>query len=421
MTKDDVSSDLDSYDKSNVTTHALKINYQINDNSKVEAVSTYRLFKTDVGIDLDFTNNPAMAFHWIGERDVKTLAHEVRYSNSILNDRFSFLLGIYNDKKDEDRFDKYREVDSLFKTANFVDKSLGLFFHGKFKATEKINLLTGVRYDDEEKEYTDYSRNIDADNDYNEVSPKLGLEFKPAKGVLTYATISKGYRSGGFNYTLPTDLLDKVAYDKETLWSYEIGAKTSFLDDKLVVNGAVFYMDIEDMQVTNPISPTKELVTNAAQAHSQGIELSVNYRPIRSLSLFSSFGYTDAVFDDYSENILDSNGNIVGERNYKDNTTPFAPKYNFSVGAQYRGNSGIYARVDLNGYGEMYFDKANNIEKEGYNLVNAKLGYEGENFDFYLYSKNLFDENHDSKGYYNGYYTIYEDPREIGAHLTYRF
>ena len=180
-------------------------------------------------------------------------------------------------------------------------------------------------------------------------------------------------------------------------------------------------MDIQDMQVTNPIAPQCEIITNSAEAHSQGVELSVNYRPIPSLSLFSSFGYTDAVFDDYTKNVLNQTGQIAGSKSYKGNTNPFAPEYNFNVGAQYRNASGIFARVDLNGYGKMYFDKANTVEKKAFQLVNTKIGYESDHLDIYLYAKNLFDENHDSKGYYNGYFTIYEDPREVGVQLTYRY
>lgn len=81
---------------------------------------------------------------------------------------------------------------------------------------------------------------------------------------------------------------------------------------------------------------------------------------------------------------------------------------------------GYYARADINGYGKMYFDKANKYERKAFNLVNAKLGYEQEDFDIYLYAKNLFDKNYDSEGVY-GYYTIYSQPREIGIQLAYRF
>jgi len=68
----------------------------------------------------------------------------------------------------------------------------------------------------------------------------------------------------------------------------------------------------------------------------------------------------------------------------------------------------------------MYLDKENTYEKKAYEIVNAKVGYESENYDIYLYAKNLFDKNHDTINY-SKYYTIYSDPREIGVQLAYRF
>jgi iron complex outermembrane receptor protein len=71
----------------------------------------------------------------------------------------------------------------------------------------------------------------------------------------------------------------------------------------------------------------------------------------------------------------------------------------------------------------MYFDKANQYSRDPYEIVNVKIGYETEHehFDFYLYGKNIFDKEYNSDGYYDGYYTIYSDPGEIGVGLTYRF
>jgi len=68
----------------------------------------------------------------------------------------------------------------------------------------------------------------------------------------------------------------------------------------------------------------------------------------------------------------------------------------------------------------MDFDKANKYKRDAYEIVNTKIGYEADKYDLYLYAKNLFDTEYDSKGY-NKFYTIYSEPREIGVQLTYRF
>jgi iron complex outermembrane receptor protein len=69
----------------------------------------------------------------------------------------------------------------------------------------------------------------------------------------------------------------------------------------------------------------------------------------------------------------------------------------------------------------MYLDTANEYKRDAYELVNAKVGYEAEHYDIYLYAKNIFDKEHDLLGHQGGSYDIYSDPRKIGVQLTYRF
>ena len=170
-------------------------------------------------------------------------------------------------------------------------------------------------------------------------------------------------------------------------------------------------MEIDDMQVNEAVSPLESYMTNAAEATGKGVELEITARVFEGLSLMAGFGYTDIEFDDFEDALGD----------YEDNDNPWAPEYTFNIGAQYRHYSGFYARCDLIGYGEMYFDKANDYSRDAYEIVNAKIGYEAKHFDIYLYGKNLFDEEYDSNGYYGGFYTIYSDPGEVGLQLVYRF
>ena len=116
-------------------------------------------------------------------------------------------------------------------------------------------------------------------------------------------------------------------------------------------------------------------------------------------------------FDEYKDALGD----------YEGNHNPYAPDYTFNIGAQYRHATGMYARIDLVGYGKMYFDRENEYSRDPYELVNAKIGYESEHYDVYLYGKNIFDTEYDSEGCYGGNLIVYSDPREIGIQLTYRF
>ena len=224
-----------------------------------------------------------------------------------------------------------------------------------------------------------------------------------------YTTISKGYRSGGFWAYAPSGYSPQ--YDEETLWNYEIGAKNSFFDNRLIVNAAIFYMKIDDMQVKIHPDAGGTYIDNAAKATSKGFEIELHGKLTDTIELFGAYGYTNVTFDDYK----DANGDYSG------NKSIFAPEYSYSIGIQYRDTNGYFARVDVNGYGEIYFDQENENSRDAYHLVNAKIGYETEHYDIYLYGKNIFDKEYNSVGMFGGGGIIYSPPREIGVQLTYRF
>ncbi len=96
----------------------------------------------------------------------------------------------------------------------------------------------------------------------------------------------------------------------------------------------------------------------------------------------------------------------------------YAPKYNYNIGVLYRAMNGYYASADISGYGDMYLDVDNDYKRDAYNLVNTKVGYETDEYDVYLYAKNLFDKEYDRPG---ESVDIHSEPREIGVQLGYRF
>jgi iron complex outermembrane receptor protein len=226
---------------------------------------------------------------------------------------------------------------------------------------------------------------------------------------MSYVGATKGFRSGGFN--VPDVGSQYESYDQEEIWSYEAGLKSTFLENRLVVNGAAYYMDIENMQVDEAISYLETYTTNAAEASGYGFELDGTARLFGGLSATAGFGYNHIEFDRFQDALGD----------YKGNMPSYAPEYTFNIGAQYRHGSGFYAGADLIGYGKMYLDHANAYSRDAYRIVNAKTGYETERFDVYLYGKNIFDEGYDLVGYSGGYGIIYSEPGEIGLQLAYRF
>ncbi|MFK5951895.1 MAG: TonB-dependent receptor [Desulfobacterium sp.] len=403
-----ISSNLQGYDKSDTTTAALKAKYRFN-NYLFETVLSQRRHQVDILTDFDFSQSTIS--HVYSENMFETRSGEVRMSASHFG--INWLLGVYADK---DEFDYRNDIISDFpayagRNDHDVEAdSLGLFTHMDYKLTDRLTISGGLRYDRDNKTDTGITTAYKLDNSYNEISPKLSAAYRWNKDIMTYATVAKGYRAGGFNAL--ASKLENKSYDQETLWNYEIGAKTSFLGNRLTVSAALYYMTIEDMIVKThtSTSATEFYMLNAAEATNKGFELEADYQMTKDLSLFASAGYSDVTFDEFS----DSQGDYSG------NTNPFAPKGNFNIGGQYRSANGFFARTGLKGFGKMYLDKENTYEKGEYVMVDAKIGYETPTWDIYLYANNLFDEEHHSVGY-GGYYTILEEGREIGTKMVFRF
>ncbi len=403
----EVNNDVLDFAKLESTSHALKIDYNIGQYS-LSSVTAYKKDHDLRFADYDYSN--IKYYHSLMDVTYKNLSQEIKLNSQ--TDMLTWLAGIYADKSESTGGTTTDSIDPIMKNSGSQketdDNSLGFFTHANYKINDKLSVLGGLRYDKDKKNLIDKKTNTKLDISYSEISPKLAFNYKLNKNIMTYITIAKGYKSGGFYMFAPTG---KQSYDKETLWNYEIGLKSQFLDNTLTFNTSLYYMDISDMQVLTAIDNIYGYISNAATATSRGFELEANYKATNEISLFSAFGYNKTTYDEFS----DVNGD------YEGNYASFAPKYNYSIGAQYRGSQGYYARADLSGYGKMYIDKTNKYVQKAYELVNAKLGYEQTNYDIYLYAKNLFDKTHNVQGYYNGSYTYLSDPREIGVKFNYRF
>ena len=402
------SSNLPGENRAHGDTQSLKIEYRFNDSLALTSITSRRYFNDDALDDYDFTSYTMM--HSDKDCEYENISQELRLNYS--QDRLKWLGGVYLDRNDNDIFQEsisdYPSIEGV-NSREITGNTYAAFAHLTYPLIDRLSLVAGLRYEQSEKDLNVHTDNKQTSDDWDAITSKIALEYGITNEVMVYASASQGYRSGGFN-PMATDPR-YYSYDEEKLWSYEIGAKSAFFDNRLVVNGGVYLMKIDDMQVYEAISPGESYLTNAAEATGKGIELELTARVWDGLTLMAGFGYSDIEFDEFKDALGD----------YQGNKNPYAPEYTYNLGAQYRFASGFYARADLVGYGKMYFDRANQYSRDAFEIVNARVGYEMKHFDIYLYGKNIFDKAYDSYGYYDGYYTIYSDPGEVGLQLTYRF
>ncbi|HET8691384.1 MAG TPA: TonB-dependent receptor [Steroidobacteraceae bacterium] len=284
---------------------------------------------------------------------------------------------------------------------------------------------------------------------YEQFQPKLSLNWKTSDDVAFYASYGYGFRSGGFNSsgseatvnvfygglclgpstpfdagfaTLPLGLpactadstrnLSEVHddYRKEVSKAAELGFKSTFLDRRLAINGALFHTDVEDMQffdfMAGPFGLLR-VVTNLDEVTIQGAELDFTWRANEYFSLFGGYGYTDGEIDRYDVRPYTAGNNL-----------PYAPEYTGNLGAELTlpmGGSGLelVARLDGTFVGETWFhpvqdETVPNLptafgfgqgnyskqKRDPYEVMNARLTLRGERWSATAWSRNLLDEEY---------------------------
>lgn len=410
-------------------TQALNINYQ-SDSFKVTSVTgaTYRSYSKFN--DSDLWDNPANRMTNDYTYKDRQYSQEIRI-NSLNQGSLQWLVGLFGSYEetelDHENWNLSRNVLNSHHIANIETQGYAAFGQATYTVKQRLHFTLGLRLDSQKLEgkYRNRANNISAqkDLDFTELLPKASISYDLTADDMIYATVAKGYLTGGFNWCMnPTQ--DTFHFDPEYSWNYEVGLKSNWLNNKLMANLAVFYITIDDKQVT-VVEPDTRLntITNAAEAYSYGVEIQLRAKPATGLDVFASFGYNQSKFEDFISTAWDSSYKNVVSEDLGGNSLPYAPVYTYNAGAQYRVANGFMGRVDVFGTGKFYGDAANTCEQEAYQLVNARLGYEGKNWEAYLWSKNLFDQEYLTWFQPSGssLYAMDGPPRTFGITVSYRF
>lgn len=275
-------------------------------------------------------------------------------------------------------------------------------------------------------EFPDLSLSDDA------FSWRLGLDYKANDDTLLYASIARGFKSGGFNggfLNLDPAISEILVqpYDPEFLTAYEVGLKTDLFDNRLRLNASAFYNDFKDLQVFTLINTGTlplQVLDNSSAAEVKGFELDATFYPTSNFLMNLSASFMDAKLKDFQTD---------GGADFSGNKIAYTPDTSISGLARYdhdlSGNGSVYVQSSFAYKSDQFFSTENDpiASQDAYTLVNARLGYESENGEWgvALYGKNLGDTeyltNVTSFSDFGFYSRFVGRPRAYGVELTFDF
>ena len=276
------------------------------------------------------------------------------------------------------------------------------FAQGTFHLTDQLDLVGGLRESYEvKKTKADQAvfGNVVASNDQKEefdgLSYRAGLNYKPSNNALVYLTASRGFKSGLFSIAS----FGGQPIKPEELNAYEVGFKLQPLS-VLRVNGSAFYYDYKDIQVNTVIDTGVTALSNAAEARMKGLELEVQYMPIQRLTLSLSGAYEKAEYRKYESAVVylpsNSGGNYQAALDVSGNRMPRVPKFTTTTSAHYIvpiGDNTIDFGASYYRSGQFYWTADNGPEQKSYGLLDLSaewLSSDGK-YSVLAYANNASD------------------------------
>lgn len=390
---------------------ALDLKYQVNDAVAIKSLTAYRSLLSSEYTDSDASStDTTRAIFDLGEHQ---LSQEVNV-NADLGPLKLIAGAFYFHENDREPADVILPGFGLthFQRPTLEDESYAFYAQGDYQLTDQLTATVGLRWTREVKDYdiTDFWTlsgstdpsvgilapkavgipgfsspfSIAASKGAQALTPKFGLNYQMTEDLLAYATITRGFKSGGFDFGSSGPVQQATGYNPEFLWSYEIGMKSQWFQNRLRVNLGAFYYDYSNLQVELFTPPASAFTQNAASAAVKGLEAEIAGKPLPSVELHAAIAYLDAQYDSYPGaddklyGAFDASGKYLND----------APKWTFTLGGTYTYDTAsmgsFFGGVDYHFQTTEFFTPVNDgvngysgyPGKQGsYGLLDARVGW----------------------------------------------
>jgi iron complex outermembrane receptor protein len=388
---------------------------------ELKSISAYRDNVVHSDQDADLSPVTVLDEYDVSRQD--QFSQELQASGASLDERLNWVLGLYyfeesvHNKVD---FELVPALQPIIGNRSFSNdlrvrnESYAAFGQANYALTEQLRLTTGLRYTHDRKEVD--RRNLtypsgvpnqpqairEASSD--DVSTRVGLDYQWTPQLMTYVSAAKGYKAGGFNGRA-SSVGDFNEYEPETVWTYELGLRSDFLDRRVRFNATAFYSDYSDLQLQISGSTTVNgapapfnVVTNVPKARIVGGELELRVIPARGLELSAEVGLTDARYTELPTDAQFLASQLID----KDSEFVYTPKTSVTLAAQYStplsDRFELSGRIDYAHKSTIDYDVANSplLRQKPYGLVNARITllHVSNGLSLAVFGVNLTDERY---------------------------
>ncbi|WP_336978977.1 TonB-dependent receptor [Altererythrobacter fulvus] len=409
--------------------------YDISDNVQLVYIGSYRAYTSKFGQDQDGTPVPIAQLD--NQLDHHAFSSEVRLNFSAGDGLVEGTVGGYY-LNQEGTYTARVDLNYVNPTIDFLhgpdstpSTTKAVFGTVTLHPTDAMSITGGLRYTKDKKDYTYFRRNPDgtlpngfncfvANGPYSEPNCLLaGIydvtgtfegdrwdwrivgDYRFSEEFLAYASVSTGFKGGGVN-PRPFVADQALAFNPETLTTYEVGFKADLFDRRLRLNGAGFINKYNDITLGKLVCPESSLPSpclrpdNIGSADVKGLELEASIFPVDGLSIDGSFSYLNFK---YTSPTTGTPPVLVGSSIPADGITPYTPEVSYSIGIQYDhetdvGTFGI--RFDGSYQGKLFTTAENTSWSEipGRFIGNGRLSWTDKDSDWKvsLEVQNLFDK-----------------------------
>ncbi|MCB1662685.1 MAG: TonB-dependent receptor [Pseudomonadales bacterium] len=398
---------------------SLSATWEVNDWLSVKSITSYRDIDADIVSAGD--QSPWVIFHREDQFEHDQFSQELQFSGVTMNDSVKWLLGLYYFEEQADNpnpvfFPSF--IGNFLSGGTTDNDNFATFGQVTWDVTDRLHITAGLRYTDETKRFDPYSF-IPADTTYfnpadgrlvpgdrlvpageveltfDDWTPMLNIAYDLNDDVMIYVSYSEGFKSGGFDQRYNQIFPAVSSFDPEQATTWEAGMKSSWLDNRLRLNTAVFFTDYEDLHliIREGFAP---ITFNGGEAEISGFEIETSFVPTDSWLLQFSVGYIDAEYTKLSQEVL------AKSPIRKDFTLAQTPEWSASAGIAYtteiKGWGTLTPRIDWVYKSEVYNDTINTpqLKADSYELINLAIAFQSvdESWDVVLAGRNLTDEEY---------------------------